>query len=191
MKLKPIIADPMALDRAGIVTNRQSAILIHIGRCGLLGTTIPHITKSLKISGNSVTAIVAKLCELSLITGAWVGNSQGRPRNYVCTVRGWNLLTQPADFSMFPHSQIALEKHAHKTNRETPPENETPAAAAAGIDMGKGSADDCAEDAAADPDAERPAAALGGETPGNEGGPRQGEAGHLVGAAGSGAAAGA
>ena len=109
MKTNPIIADPMALDRVGVVSTKQAGVLIHIGRCGLVGTTIPEMSTALRINGSTLTHIVGVLVDLKLITSAVRYNKQGRARNYVVTVRGWNLLTEPADFSMFPHVQTALK----------------------------------------------------------------------------------
>jgi hypothetical protein len=88
----------------------------------------------------------------------------------VCTVRGWNLLTQPADFTMFPHSQLALQKHVSKKNRkESPPENQTPAADAAGKHMGGGGNDDHPADTAQESIAER-ADSLGSKSKDGENG---------------------
>lgn len=170
MKLKTIIADPLILDQAGIVTMRQAAIFIHIGRCGLVGTTIPQIFEALRLRGGTVTNIVNHLLDLRVVTDTGRATGQGRAKNYVCTVRGWNLLTQPADFSMFPHSQLALENHARKKSRKTtPPENQTPAADAAGIDVGAGGDDDHPADPGDRTASERKAGELEVETQGNEG----------------------
>jgi hypothetical protein len=109
MKPKPIIADPLILDRAGISTTRQAAIFIHIGRCGLIGTTIPQITEALAINHSTVRETIYILSEdLKLVTEAGRSNTKGRAFNYVVTIRGWQLLTSPADFSMFQHAQDAL-----------------------------------------------------------------------------------
>lgn len=110
MKTKAILPDPLLLDRAGITTTRQAAIFIHIGRCGLLGTTIPAATRALKINPSTVAQTIHGLCELKLVTAYGKQTGQGRAANYVVTVPGWNLLTAPADFSMFPHAQTALGK---------------------------------------------------------------------------------
>lgn len=110
MKPRTINPDPFLLDRANVITLRQSAVFIHIGRCGLLGTTIPAITECLGYSGGTVTNIIDTLQGLELIMPTSRANSQGRARNYVVTVKGWELLTAPADFSMFPHIQVPMLK---------------------------------------------------------------------------------
>lgn len=109
MKPKPIIADPLNLDRAGVATTRQAAIFIHLGRCGLLGSTIPTMAKTLKIHPSTVGAIVDSLTVAKLVTEYGRATGQGRAKKYVVTVHGWGVLTEPADFSMFPHAQTALK----------------------------------------------------------------------------------
>ena len=110
MKPRAIIADPLHLDRVGVTTTRQAAIFIHVGRCGLLGTTIPAASKVLGFHVSTVAQTMDALCEARLVTAYGRASGQGRAINYVVTGRGWEVLTAPADFSMFPHAQQALKK---------------------------------------------------------------------------------
>lgn len=170
MKLKPIIADPLRLYELGLRNLMDMAILVHIGRCGIIGSKRTAIAAVMGVNYDTARSGVDRLCELGLVTSVSRDQTSGLPFNFVCTVRGWNLLTYPADFSMFPHSQTALD-YAHKKNHPTQPENQATAANAPGIDVGAGGDDNHAADSAADPDAERAAATLGRETPSDETGP--------------------
>lgn len=179
MKLKPIIADPLRLYELGLRNLMDMAILIHIGRCGIVGAKRASIAALMKVGYDTARSGVDRLCELGLITSVSRDYRAGLPHNFVCTLRGWKLLTEPADFSMFPHSQLALENHAarKKSRKKSPtPENQTPVADAAGIDVEQGRDDDSTADPAAHPHAERQAAALGRETPGDKTGPGASEA---------------
>lgn len=110
MKPKAIIADPNKLANAGVNTTRQAAILIHLGRCGLLGSTIPAISDALGIKVGTAANGIDVLLEAKLVTATRRSTGQGRAKHYVCTVHGWSVLTDPSDFSMFPHAQTALKK---------------------------------------------------------------------------------
>ncbi len=101
MKIKPIIADPHTLDNAGIRTMRQASVFLHIGRCGLVGATIPGISEALKINGNGLDHVIHLLVDLGLITDYTRKTGQGRARLYVVTVKGWGVLTHAPDLSMF------------------------------------------------------------------------------------------
>ena len=141
---KPIIADPLRLYELGLRNLMDMAILVHIGRCGLIGAKRQSVADTIKVSYDTARSGVDRLIEHGLVTTASRDHGPGLAHNMVCTVRGWNLLTQPADFTMFPHSQLALQNHASrkKSRKETPPENQTPAADAPGIDVGSGANDD-------------------------------------------------
>ena len=101
MKLKPILADPLNMDRAGVTTCKLAATFVHIGRCGLVGTTIPSMTRDTGINGSTLTSHFNILQELKLITPFARTNAKGRAVSYCVTVKGWEVLTRPADFSMF------------------------------------------------------------------------------------------
>ena len=177
MKPKTIIADPLRLYELGLRNLMDMAILIHIGRCGIVGAKRTSIAALMKVGYDTARSGVDRLCELGLITSVSRDYRAGLPHNFVCTVRGWKLLTEPADFSMFPHSQLALENHARKKSRKhPPPEDQSAAAEAAAIDVGQGRDDDPSADPAAHSDAERKAAPLGRKTPGDETGPGTSEA---------------
>ena len=105
MKTKPIIADPLNLDRAGIQSLRMAALFIHVGRCGLVGTTIPRMTKDLRIHPTTVDSHVRALRELGLVTEFARTNTKGKARHYCVTIKGWSVLTQQADFSMFQNAE--------------------------------------------------------------------------------------
>jgi hypothetical protein len=178
MKVKPIIADPMRLYELGLRNLMDMAILVYIGRCGIIGAKRKAIAEEMKVHYHTAFSGVDRLIDLGLVTSISRDHRPGSPHNFVCTLRGWDLLTKPADFSMFPHSQLALENHARKKSRNTTPENQTPAAHPPGIELGSRSDDDRSPDAAADPDTERKAEALGRETPGDETGSGTGEVEH-------------
>ena len=101
MKTKPIIADPLNLDRAGITTVKLAATFIHVGRCGLVGTTIPRMTREMGINASTLCAHINTLQELKLIVAFSKSNSKGTARHYCVTIKGCTVLTQQPDFSMF------------------------------------------------------------------------------------------
>lgn len=175
MKVKPIIADPLRLYELGLRNLMDMAILIHIGRCGIVGAKRASIAALMKVGYDTARSGVDRLCELGLITSVSRDYRAGLPHNFVCTIRGWKLLTEPADFSMFPHSQLALKNYAAR-KKSPSPENQTPASDAPGIDVEQGCDDDSTADPAAHPHSEREAAALGRETPRDETGPGTSEA---------------
>jgi hypothetical protein len=109
MNTKPIIADPMRLYALGLRNLMDMAMLIHIGRCGLIGSQRKAMAEVLGVCYNTTCSGVARLEDLKLITCISRDYKQGGPMNYVCTVRGWKLLTEPADFSIFPHCQLPLK----------------------------------------------------------------------------------
>ncbi len=121
----PIVADPLALDRAGVCTARQMAIFIHVGRCGLCGVTIPQMTAGLRVCGSTVTSVVNGLLELGLVTSAGRSNAKGRTITYVVTVKGWGVLTAPADFSMFSQVQGELKMKKDTGRIPVPREEDT------------------------------------------------------------------
>lgn len=166
---KPIIADPLRLYELGLRNLMDMAILVHIARCGLIGARRASIADAIKVPYDTAHSGVVRLKELGLVTA---GNRPHTGHSMVCTVRGWNLMTQPADFTMFPHSQLALQNHASrkKSRKETPSENQTPAADAPGIDVASGGNDDHPENPAEESITER-ADALGREIESHEAGP--------------------
>lgn len=114
---KPIIADPLRLHRMGLRNLMDMAILVHIGRCGLLGSQRTSIAELLGVSYDTARCGVDRLDDLKLITCISRDHKQGGPMNFVVTGKGWKLLTHPADFSMFPHAQLALKNH--ETSKKT------------------------------------------------------------------------
>lgn len=174
---KPIIADPLRLYALGLRNLMDMAILVHVGRCGLIGARRRSIAEHIKVGYDTARTGTDRLAELGLITCISKDQRPGKAHNFVCTVRGWKLLTMPADFSMFPHSQLALKNHAcrEKSRQETPPENKTPASDAAAMPMGGGGSDDHFANTATDSLAER-AAPLECEIDGGEDGKGTGEA---------------
>ena len=102
MKLKQIVADHSHLLAAGMKTLSQAAVLTHIGRRGLQGGTITGISESLRMAESTVFHVVLLLEELKLVTRYSRSNRGGRPLYLTCTVAGWELLTRPPDYSLFP-----------------------------------------------------------------------------------------
>lgn len=107
MTTTPIIHDPGTLLRAGIHTLPQALVFIHIGRCGLNGTTIPRICQSLHMCHNTVRGQIEVLEERKLVTRYGRSRGKGGARLWIVTRRGWAALTQPADTSMFPDSLLS------------------------------------------------------------------------------------
>lgn len=105
MKCKTIIADPHALLKAGVRNTLDLAILIHLGRCGLQGATVPTMVMSLGEPYSSIRFGIDRLAELGLVLPVCRRNTAGRAEVWVVTVRAWDALTKPADFSAFPNSQ--------------------------------------------------------------------------------------
>lgn len=106
----PILPDPLTLHRAGVNTLQQAAVLIHMGRCGIQGTTAPSCADSLNLNINTVNQSLAQLKALKLCTRYARKNTQGRANLYVVTKLGWSILTQPGDFSPFPDAAGPMKK---------------------------------------------------------------------------------
>lgn len=107
MKTKPIILpDPLKLDAEGVSTTRQAGVLVHLARCGLTGSTIPAISKSLKLPASSVAEIVEHLRERDFVTPYGRCNSQGRAWLFIVTVKAWKMLSTPVDFGMYPQAEV-------------------------------------------------------------------------------------
>ena len=101
MKTKPILPCPLALLRAGIHQMIDGAILVHLGRCGLSCATMTDIQEATGGNRETVRTAVERLMDLKLVVRASRSNGAGRAFSYCVSVRGWELLTAPADFSMF------------------------------------------------------------------------------------------
>ena len=109
MKAKPILADPLAAFGAGVRHMVDFAVLVHIGRCGLHGATRQGIVDCVPGSGYRIIwCAVDRLAEMGMIVAYGKNNSQVRASRYVVTVKGWELLTRPADFTMFPDAMKPL-----------------------------------------------------------------------------------
>ena len=106
----PIIADPLRFYALGIRNLMDMAALVHIGRCGLIGCTRMGIAKLLGVEYDTARNGVDRLAKRGLITCVSRHGTPGWTQDFTCTAAGWELLTQPADFSMFPHAQMALGK---------------------------------------------------------------------------------
>jgi DNA-binding MarR family transcriptional regulator len=104
VKTRPILPDPLTLHRAGLTTLFQAAVLVHLGRCGLHGSTIPEMAAHFATAVSSVSNAIDKAAEAGLVTSYARGNGQGRVRHYTVTTTGWDTLVTPADFSLFPHA---------------------------------------------------------------------------------------
>jgi len=107
--MKPILPDPITLHRAGLNTLHQASILVHIGRCGIQGTTVPSMAEVVGLNNNTVHTNVGILEDLKLVVHYAKKNSQGRAKLYVVTKRGWELLTTPGDFTLFPDATSAMK----------------------------------------------------------------------------------
>lgn len=103
----------MRLFELGLRNLMDMAIIIHIGRCGIIGAKRTTIAASLGVSYDTARSGVDRLCELGLVTSISKDHTQGTPMNFVCTVKGWNLLTMRADFTLFPHAQMELGKRSN------------------------------------------------------------------------------
>lgn len=101
MKTKPILPCPAAMLRAGIHQMLDAAILVHLGRCGLSCATMNDLIDATGGNRETVRTAVERLMDLHLVVRASRSNGAGRAFAYCVSVRGWGLLTAPADFSMF------------------------------------------------------------------------------------------
>jgi len=107
--MKPILPDPWTLHKAGLNTLHQAAVFVHLGRCGIQGTTVPGTAEALNINLNSVHSTMGLLEDLKLAVHYAKKNSQGRAKLYVVTKKGWELLTTPGDFTLFPDATRAMK----------------------------------------------------------------------------------
>lgn len=109
MKLKTIQTDPLKFLRGGINTMQQAAVLVHIGRTGLQGCRIDEIADSCRLSASTVACIATNLQAAGYATRFSRSNRKGRAFHWVATVKGWDLLTQPADVDLFPGATDKLK----------------------------------------------------------------------------------
>jgi len=174
--MKPIIADPMRLYALGLRNLMDMAILVHIGRCGLVGARRTSIAEMLGVSYDTARSGVDRLQEHRLITVISRDHGPGLAYSMVVTLKGWKVLTQPADFSLFPHSQLALKNYGRqkKTTPATEKADDAPAIHASLDDDGDGNRNR-GEDSGARAEAKWPPA-LGSEDEGGENRPSTGTA---------------
>ena len=102
MKLKTLTPDPATMLRAGLTTLSDAAVLVHAGRCGLCGCTINDLMESVRIPYNTASQCADRLRDAGFLTRFSRTNRRGRAYWYVATVKGWELLTTPADVHLFP-----------------------------------------------------------------------------------------
>lgn len=103
-KLWAIVADPILARRAGLRTLLEFAALVHVGRCGLQGATRKSTGEALGVAREAVVAGFLSLENKKMISEVGRSNTTGNEVFFVCTRRGWDLLTQPGDFTMFPQA---------------------------------------------------------------------------------------
>lgn len=109
MKHAPILPDPLVLRDAGLCTLTAASCLIHVGRCGLAGTTIIGIAQAIRVSPECARN-AAKAChEVGLITTTGRDSRQGRPGRWIVTEHGWQALTYPVEFPPYPHQQTPTQ----------------------------------------------------------------------------------
>lgn len=174
--MKPIIADPMRLYSFGLRNLMDMVILVHIGRCGLVGARRTSIAEMLGVSYHTARSGVDRLQEHRLITVISRDHGPGLAYSMVVTLKGWKLLTQPADFSLFPHSQLALKNYDRQKKTTPAPEkaDNAPAIHAILDDDGDGNRHR-GEDSGARAEAKWPPA-LGSQDEGGENRPSTGTA---------------
>lgn len=102
MKAKTITADIYQLLHAGVNTILQSAILIHVGRVGLQGVTVTELAAQMEVGESTVHGVLIVLTDLKLVTRFTRRGARGRAHHYVCSVKGWDILTRPVDYSLYP-----------------------------------------------------------------------------------------
>jgi len=112
MKLKPILPDPILLHRAGIRQTAGAAILVHLARCGLQGSTCGNLMDATRMTYNGADSALERLRQNGWIVVYGRQNGRGRAKRYAISAKGWELLTRPVDFSSFPNATIALEESA-------------------------------------------------------------------------------
>ena len=121
MKQKPIIADPLALYRLGLRCLADVAALVHLGRCGLIGSVRPAMADHLGMPYETLRSAVDRLEELKLVTGTSNNTGRGKANRYVVTTVGWDVLTAPADLEPFGVAQTPL----HISGKEFEAKNPT------------------------------------------------------------------
>lgn len=99
---RPIIADPATFIAADLTTLAQAAVLVHIGRCGLQGTTRPAVVEALRMPWCTVGGVFNYLEARRMITRYTQANGRGKCVLFVITGFGWALLTKMPDVAMFP-----------------------------------------------------------------------------------------
>jgi len=109
MNPKTIVPDPFTFHQAGIGTTQQAAILVHIGRSGLQGCRIDGIGDALRMSASTVQSVCYKLQDMGLVVRFGRTNRRGRAFYWTVTVRGWTLLTTPAEVDLFPCALEAMK----------------------------------------------------------------------------------
>lgn len=89
-------------------------VLVHLGRCGLLGSIRPAMVRHLGIPYETMRLNLDRLEELRLVTHSGYNTGQGRAHRYVVSVAGWALLCTPGDFSPFqPQEGLPLNSQDH------------------------------------------------------------------------------
>jgi DNA-binding MarR family transcriptional regulator len=104
MKGNTIVADPYQFLSAGVHATLEAAILTHIGRCGTIGAKASTLQGVVRGNYNTITTALGRLQDKGLLTRYARSNRQGRAYFWTVTGAGWELLTRPADLSMFPDS---------------------------------------------------------------------------------------
>lgn len=116
-KIKAILPDPVRLYTAGLRTLADVCALVHVARCGLVGSTRMGMLAVLGIPYETLRYATDTLDNLGLIAASGRDTGIGSPRRYVCTVKGWRLLTDPVDLSLYPHAQLPLAAPANETKK--------------------------------------------------------------------------
>lgn len=116
MKPRAIIADPVILFRAGLRNLADMVVLIHLGRCGLVGSVRPAMVEALGIHYETLRAVIDRLEDLKWVISSSTDSGQGRACRYVVTTAGWEVLTTAADYSPY-QSQMPLSLVTPKTKQ--------------------------------------------------------------------------
>ena len=95
---------------AGVRMGIDMAILVHMGRCGLQGSTMRGLAEHFSQPYETARCAVDRLADMGLVVEVYRRNNAGRAFVWTVSAKGWELITTPGDFSMFPQALKPLIK---------------------------------------------------------------------------------
>jgi len=115
----------MALYRVGLRSLLDMVLLVHIGRCGLVGSLRCRCGEDLGVPYETIRASFGRLEDYGLIVGTSNSHTRGRANRFVVSAKGWAVLVVPGDFSAFHAMEGVLDNGQsgrwHKRKAKTNP----------------------------------------------------------------------